>query len=119
VAPSRRYSDDDDDYGDPGPRRRDDDDYDDDRPSRRRGDVDFRLSRYREDEDDYDDRPSRGGYRCPYCRSDEPPEYRSEISPAGWVVFVLMIAFCLPLCFIGLLMTEQYRVCSDCGRRMS
>src|SRR5262249_16614044 len=119
VARARRYDEDDDDYGG-RVRRRDDDDYDDDRPSRRRADDydDDRPSRRRRDDyDDDEDRISlrRGGFRCPYCRSTERPYVSSQISPAGWVVFVIMILFCLPLCFIGLLMTEETRTCADCG----
>jgi hypothetical protein len=114
VARARRY-DDDDDYG--GPVRRRDDDYDDDRPSRRYEDDD-RPSRRREVDDEDDDRPSRRGFRCPYCRSTARPYVSSQISPAGWVVFVVMILFCFPLFFIGLLMTEEYRTCSDCGMRL-
>jgi hypothetical protein len=34
------------------------------------------------------------------------------------VVFAVMITFCFPLFFIGLLMKERYRVCGDCGRRL-
>jgi len=34
------------------------------------------------------------------------------------VVFVVMLLFCWPLFFIGLLMKEEYQVCSDCGARL-
>jgi hypothetical protein len=44
---------------------------------------------------------------------------RTQISAAGWTVFIVMILFCWPLFFIGLLMTEEYRVCSDCGMRLN
>jgi lipopolysaccharide-induced tumor necrosis factor-alpha factor len=117
VARSQRY-DDDDDYGGPV-RRRDEDDYD--RPPRRDDYDDYeddRPSRRRRDDDD--DRFSlRRGFRCPYCRSREEPHVSNQISAAGWVVFVIMVLFCLPLCFIGLLMTEETRTCYDCGRQVS
>jgi lipopolysaccharide-induced tumor necrosis factor-alpha factor len=101
--PSRRRHD------EPPPprRRRYEDDYHD-RPRRRRG---------RDYEDD--DRPSRRGFRCPFCRSDAAPLFRSGISAAGWVVFVVMLLFCFPLFFIGLLMQEEYPVCRDCGARLA
>jgi hypothetical protein len=30
------------------------------------------------------------------------------------VVFVVLLIFCFPLCFIGLLISDDYRVCSGC-----
>ncbi len=65
-------------------------------------------------------RPSRRrgpgvGFHCPFCRSNDPPQVRSKISTAGWVVFVVLLLFCFPLCIIGLFITENYRVCSSCG----
>ncbi len=101
--------------------RRDDDD--DDRPSRRsrrsrRDDDDM------EDDQDRDYRPSRrsrrGGYGggCPYCGTSEAPYYRSQISTGGWVTFALLLAFCWPLFWIGLLIREDVRVCGDCGGKV-
>jgi lipopolysaccharide-induced tumor necrosis factor-alpha factor len=89
----------------------------------RRGDVAVR------DDDDFDDRPSRRrsrrrkpsmrfGSTCKACGSDAPPVHRSQISPTGWVVFVIMLLFCWPLFFIGLMMKEEYSVCADCGARL-
>jgi lipopolysaccharide-induced tumor necrosis factor-alpha factor len=108
VAPSRRVRS----TEEPPPLRRrrsyEQDDYRD-RPSRRRA---------RDFEDD-DDRRRRRGFRCPYCRSTEPPLIYSRISAAGWVVFVVMLLFCLPLFFIGLLMQEEYRVCRVCRARLA
>lgn len=81
-------------------------DRDDDlaRPSRR--------SRRREyDEDDR----GRGGFRCPFCKTSSPPYVRSKISTAGWVLFVVLLLGCFPVCWVGLLITENYRVCDECG----
>jgi uncharacterized paraquat-inducible protein A len=92
------------------PARRSTRDYadEDDRPRRRRR----RRGRYDEDHDDgY-------GYRCPYCRTRARPYRRSQISGAGWAIFIVMILFCLPLFWIGLLITEEYSVCSRCGARV-
>jgi hypothetical protein len=55
---------------------------------------------------------------CPYCDSDEPPRVRKEISPAGWVVFAVLLLTCLPLCFLGLLIHEERYHCVDCGARL-
>jgi DNA-directed RNA polymerase subunit RPC12/RpoP len=59
------------------------------------------------------------GFRCRYCGTTEPPYYVSQISNEGWTVFVLMLVFCFPLFWIGLLMTEERRHCYDCGARLS
>jgi hypothetical protein len=56
-----------------------------------------------------------GMVRCPVCGSVGPPYYKSKVSTAGWIVFVLLLVlFCWPLCWIGLLMKENYAVCSTC-----
>lgn len=85
-----------------------------------------RSSRRADDDNDDDDRDdddfgpvSRGGrFRCPFCGSRETPDTRSQISVGGWVVFAVMMFFCFPLFWIGLLMTEEYRVCRDCGSKL-
>jgi DNA-directed RNA polymerase subunit RPC12/RpoP len=59
------------------------------------------------------------GFQCRYCGTTEPPYYSSQISSEGWVVFALMLVFCLPLFWIGLLITEERRHCYDCGARLS
>ena len=80
-----------------------------------------RFSR-RDDGDDADadlvDEPIGGRFRCPFCGSRAIPVRRAQISAAGWVVFVVMLLFCLPLFWLGLLITEEYRVCHDCGSRI-
>jgi DNA-directed RNA polymerase subunit RPC12/RpoP len=91
--PKRRFDEDD----------RDDEDY---RPRRRR-----RRRRRYEDDDDY--RP-----RCPYCETTARPYWRSQISVAGWIVLAMFLLFCWPLFWVGLLITEQYSVCSRCGGRI-
>jgi DNA-directed RNA polymerase subunit RPC12/RpoP len=68
-----------------------------------------------DDEDDYD---RRRGFRCPYCGTDEPPIRRSRVSTGGWIVFVALLFVCLPLFWVGLLMTEEYTVCYDCGIKL-
>lgn len=63
-------------------------------------------------------RPRRHRFECPECGSTGPPIIRSQISQAGWIVFVVLLLFFFPLCFLGLLMKEEYRVCTDCGARL-
>lgn len=52
---------------------------------------------------------------CPHCHSPYPPVLMQKISSAGWIVFVIMLVMCVPLCWIGLLIKEDYRVCATCG----
>jgi hypothetical protein len=89
------------------PRRRDE--YDED-------DEDYRPRRRRRRRRDYDD--DGYGYRCPYCDTRSRPYRRSQISAGGWITFALMLLFCWPLFWIGLLITEEYSVCSRCGLRL-
>ena len=55
-----------------------------------------------------------GHFRCPYCQSAAPPVVAKRIGTAGWVVFFALLIFCFPLCFIGLFIKEEYRMCSWC-----
>jgi hypothetical protein len=59
-----------------------------------------------------------GGYRCPNCQSTYPPVAEKRISAQGWIVFIALLAFCLPLFWIGLLMKEELRVCPVCRARV-
>lgn len=38
-----------------------------------------------------------------------------KISTAGWVTFWLLMIFCFPLFWIGLLMKERRLMCRNCG----
>lgn len=62
--------------------------------------------------------PNSLGYRCPRCASTAAPIARKKISDNGWIVFVLMLIFCFPLFWIGLLMRDEYRVCPTCLLRL-
>jgi hypothetical protein len=63
-------------------------------------------------------RESNVGFRCPFCHSNVPPEVKSKISTAGWVIFVVLLIACFPLCIIGLFIKEDYRVCRSCGIKL-
>lgn len=54
------------------------------------------------------------GFRCPHCQSTAPPVVAKRIGAAGWIVFFALLIFCFPLCFIGLFIKEEYRMCSWC-----
>ncbi|HEV2799377.1 MAG TPA: LITAF-like zinc ribbon domain-containing protein [Pyrinomonadaceae bacterium] len=53
-------------------------------------------------------------FRCPHCQSTAPPIVAKRIGTAGWVVFFALLIACFPLCFIGLFIKEEYRMCSWC-----
>ena len=63
--------------------------------------------------------PYSGQYRCPYCGTNSPPFSVSQISSGGWVVFALMLLFCFPLFWIGLLMKEHHQICAQCRVRLN
>lgn len=58
-------------------------------------------------------------YKCPYCHSNAPPYFVEKISEAGWIVFAMMLLFCFPLFWIGLLMKDTEQFCSACRARLS
>jgi predicted RNA-binding Zn-ribbon protein involved in translation (DUF1610 family) len=64
------------------------------------------------------DSDERVGFACPFCRSQARPISRSKISTGGWIMFVLLLFFCWPICWVGILMKEDYRVCADCGMNL-
>lgn len=59
------------------------------------------------------------GFQCPFCRATMPPLTRERVSQTGWIVLVILLLFCFPLFWIGLLIKEPYRVCSQCGNTLS
>jgi hypothetical protein len=40
-----------------------------------------------------------------------------KISADGWLTFALLLFFCPPFFWIGLLMKEEYRICATCGTK--
>jgi len=58
------------------------------------------------------------GFQCPYCKTRALPRIRSDISQTGWIVFIVLILSCFPLCWVALFIKEEYRVCSACGIRL-
>jgi len=53
-------------------------------------------------------------YYCHRCKKYVYPVPSSQISGAGWVVFALLLIFCLPLFWIGFLIREAILVCPFC-----
>ncbi|HEX8174732.1 MAG TPA: LITAF-like zinc ribbon domain-containing protein [Pyrinomonadaceae bacterium] len=62
--------------------------------------------------------PHATGYRCPYCKSSAPPITIEKISEGGWIVFAMLLFFCFPLFWIGLLMKDSQQFCSACRARL-
>ncbi|MDT7541911.1 MAG: hypothetical protein QOE33_1815 [Acidobacteriota bacterium] len=58
-------------------------------------------------------------FRCPYCQTNALPVVARRISTGGWIVFAALIIACLPLCFLGLFIKEEYRMCSWCRASLS
>lgn len=63
-------------------------------------------------------RRASGRLECPFCHTDAMPLVRSQISTAGWIVFVVLLLLCFPLCLIALFIKEDFRVCSRCGIKL-
>lgn len=59
--------------------------------------------------------PGAWTFRCPHCGSGEPAIRQWKVSTAGWVLFALLLLFCLPLCFLGLLLKYESLQCGTCG----
>ncbi|MEJ7847695.1 MAG: LITAF-like zinc ribbon domain-containing protein [Pyrinomonadaceae bacterium] len=56
-----------------------------------------------------------GNYRCPNCSTQYLPLVERRISTAGWVTFSLLLVFTMGfLCWIGLLIKEDVRICPVC-----
>jgi hypothetical protein len=56
---------------------------------------------------------------CPYCHAHAPVLIQQRISTAGWVLFAVLLFITLIFCWVGLLIKENYYVCSRCGMKLS
>jgi DNA-directed RNA polymerase subunit RPC12/RpoP len=95
-------------------------DADEERPSRRRKSGRREDDDYEDERDDYDDRrrDDRRDIRCPFCDRRAGYYVREEISQQGWLVFIILLLFFFPLCFLGLFMKEKVRYCRRCNSRL-
>jgi len=57
-------------------------------------------------------------WSCPYCDSTEAPIIRRQVGAVGWVMFAVLLLFFFPLCFLGLMMTDENEYCADCGSKL-
>lgn len=63
--------------------------------------------------------PVVGFPKCWRCGSSQLPQIKERISMGGVVTLLAMCILCFPLFWIGLLLKEQYQVCSKCGAELT
>ena len=55
---------------------------------------------------------------CPFCREDMQPISKQQITAPGYIICFVLLLFCLPLCWIGLLVQETILCCNKCGAQL-
>jgi hypothetical protein len=57
---------------------------------------------------------------CPFCRTTRLPSTWTKTSVGGWILLVILALSCigLPVCWLGLFLKDEYKVCSDCGIKL-
>jgi len=61
-------------------------------------------------------------FKCPYCEKEGAPVTVKKVSSTGWIVFVLLLVFCFPLCWLPFVLDgckEEIRKCPSCGATLS
>ena len=59
--------------------------------------------------------------KCPFCAHEGPPVIAKQMSVAGWVLFVVLLLLCLPLCWLPFVIggcKDEIRKCAACGCKM-
>ena len=56
-------------------------------------------------------------FKCPFCQNEGPPATEKELNT---LMFVLLLLFCLPLCWLPFLnsMKKDVRKCAACGTKL-
>ena len=60
-------------------------------------------------------------FKCPYCDHEGMPRVEQRISGTGWLIFAILLVFCLPLCWIPFVTDgtkEEIKTCVKCGNRI-
>ena len=61
-------------------------------------------------------------FQCPYCSHEGQPVFvEKRMSSNGWIVFVILLCFCLPLCWLPFFidaLQEEVRLCVNCRARI-
>ena len=58
---------------------------------------------------------------CPICGNQGSPSVDKQVSMNGWIVFIVLIIFCIPLCWIPFVvdgLKEQVYRCRKCGAKL-
>ncbi|TYQ14642.1 UNVERIFIED_CONTAM: lipopolysaccharide-induced tumor necrosis factor-alpha factor [Acetivibrio alkalicellulosi] len=61
------------------------------------------------------------GFKCVHCSSEEYPIIKKKISGSGWVLFIVLILFCIPLCWLPFVIDsckEEEMYCKGCGIKL-
>lgn len=53
--------------------------------------------------------------QCPYCHHVGRVRIAQKTSTGGWILFVVILFVFFPLCWIGILIKQDYYVCAFCG----
>ena len=59
--------------------------------------------------------------KCPFCSHEGPPNIKKELSGGGWVLFVVLLLLCFPLCWLPFVIDgckNEIRKCASCGCKM-
>ena len=56
--------------------------------------------------------------KCPFCNHEGDPLVDKKMSVPGWILFAVLLVFCLPLCWLPFVIDgckEPVRKCASCG----
>jgi hypothetical protein len=59
--------------------------------------------------------------KCPSCNFEGEPIVKKALSTQGWILFVVLLLLCFPLCWLPFVMDkfkEEQRKCSKCGTKI-
>ena len=60
-------------------------------------------------------------FKCPFCGHEGPPAITKEMSTTGWVLFIVLLLACLPLCWLPFVISgcqDDIRKCASCGTKL-
>jgi lipopolysaccharide-induced tumor necrosis factor-alpha factor len=59
---------------------------------------------------------------CPYCRHQGPRLIQKQLSQSGWILFVVLLLLCLPLCWLPFVIDgckDKIAKCAACGLKVA
>ncbi|HOV27974.1 MAG TPA: LITAF-like zinc ribbon domain-containing protein [Pseudobacteroides sp.] len=60
-------------------------------------------------------------FRCVHCGTEAMPYIKKRVSAGGWVMFIVLLLFCIPLCWLPFVIDafkEEERFCRGCGLKL-